>query len=402
MSEGIPAACRDLVEVAAAVYADDIALPRGRNEAWVRDVELVMPVRELDLWRAEQALVTRLVYELTGDNLAFRFTHLPGNDPVKPNTRLGRADCVSLLSGGLDSFAGATTLLRAGRRPILVSHTAGSPTIEAAQRRVGGLLQGVFGDALRHITCFVGPSRVAAPAMPLPDLESREPSQRSRSLLFLALATAAAAASGAEAIYIFENGILAASLPLSRARVGGLRTRTAHPEVLALFSRLAETTLGRRVALLNPFARLTKAEVIEQALRPRFRIDDIQAADSCWQGTRAARACGGCMPCLVRRISMLAAGLPDEVYQLDLLSDPSAHTDTDALANLSDLVTCTTRFRVLAEQDLLMTYPELLEAAAHGLGPEAVVGVYRRFGEEIERVLRDHFPAAAALLGEEV
>ncbi|MFQ6131931.1 MAG: 7-cyano-7-deazaguanine synthase [Armatimonadota bacterium] len=396
----VPSLCprtHDLVELAAAVYAADIVVPRGRNEAWVRDLEILMPVRELEFWRAHQRVAELLLHELTGDNVALHFGSHEGpweGDP-RGGAEVGPADCVSLLSGGLDSFAGAAALLKTGRQPLLVSHAPGSPTIEGAQRSVVAALRGGFRGSWEHLSLYCGPSRVAEPSADLPRLADREPSQRARSFLFMALAAAAAEASGAGEMYVFENGILAMNVPMSRARVGSMSTRTAHPRVLHTFSELAGAVLGRPLTIANPFAVRTKAEVLRDALRPLVSVDEIRAAVSCWQASRASRACGACVPCLLRRISVLAAGLPDEVYQLDLLADPLSHSGTDALANLVDLAAMAKDFAELDDEALLRTYPELLDGEDHGLSAPLVADLYRRFAAEFFHVLRDHFPAAA-------
>ena len=410
--------CRDLVELAAAVYAADIAVPRGTNEAWVRDLELFIPVRDPDFWRAQQPATEALLYELTADNIALRFGLLreraaqrvqAGEQDAAGRQPVGRADCVSLLSGGLDSFAGAVVLLRTGRQPLFVSHAPGSPTIEGAQRQVAAALRQRFPGPWQHLSLRCAPARRKAPppaggssapaqsGAGFPELPDREPSQRSRSFLFMALATAAAEVSGAGELYVFENGILTVNIPMSPARVGSLSTRTTHPRVLHLFSALAGAVLGRPVPIVNPFALRTKAEVIRDALKSVMAIDEIQAAVSCWQASRSSRACGACVPCLLRRISMLAAGLPDEAYQLDLLADPLKHPHTDALANLTDLVALAADFTNLHDQVLLGNYPDLLDGEDYGLSAGLVIDLYRRFAREVFQVLDEHFGATARL-----
>jgi len=100
----------------------------------------------------------------------------------------------------------------------------------------------------------------------------------------------------------------------------------------------------------------------------------------------------------VRRICMLSAGLPNEAYMLDILADLLVHQDTDALANLTQLLMLATDLASCDEEQLLLRYPELVDGAAYGAPVSEVVGMYRRFAQEVIGIVEEHFHATARLL----
>jgi hypothetical protein len=95
---------------------------------------------------------------------------------------------------------------------------------------------------------------------------------------------------------------------------------------------------------------------------------------------------------------MLAAGLPDEVAELDLLGSPSTFRGTDAYVNLVDLLGYVAGLRSRTELQLLLETPALLDLQAHGVSVPDVVAVLKRFGDEVADVVHTHFPEAARLL----
>lgn len=389
----------DLADIATAIYAADLGLPRGRNEDWVRTVELLVPVRDPEFWTAQAEELSYLLYVLTRDSFRFDFAQGRMADPPEAGLEPVAADCVSLLSGGVDSLAGAVMLLRTGRRPLLVCHQSGNPTVGSAQTQVAAML-----EALEPAASAVGNVRLQAEALrsapsdsDTPVTGEREPSQRSRAFLFMALALAAGDALGVEEAYIPENGILTIAVPLAPSRIGGMSTRSTHPKVLTLMNRLAERA-GLACALSNPFIYHTKAEIVGQILRPVLSPFEVQRTVSCWAAGRTSRQCGGCVPCLVRRLAMLAADLPDEAYGLDVLGRPQDYLGTDAYGNLVDLLGLCGDYLALSDVDLLRRSPELIDCAASGVSLTETVALYRRFAEEVCQVVRTHFPTAAPLI----
>jgi len=386
----------DLLDIASAIYAADIGLPRGRQEQWVRQIHMFLPVRDLAFWQARADALGYLLYVLTRDHYVFEFVAREREEEAclsRAEEAHFAADCVCLLSGGVDSLAGALMLLHTGRKPMFVCHQSGNPTIRAAQHYVlqslHGLAAGQFGSATLRLQVRGQSGHFPAPAQ-------REPSQRARGFLFMSLALAAAAGLGVSEAYMYENGILTLAVPLSSARIGGLSTRSTHPKIMALMNRLA-ADMGLGVELLNPFMYQTKAEIIRDILRPRLSPSVIQKTVSCWAAGRASRPCGGCVACLIRRLAMLAAGLPDEAYEIDVLAEPQRYRGTEAYANLVDLLGLSGEYLARPDAELLKLSPELVDCASYGVSLTDALAMYRRFAQEVHSVVQAHFPQAAQL-----
>lgn len=392
---------QDLLDIATAIYMTDIAVLRGRNEQWVRNLALTVPVREPTFWQERAGDLSYLLYVLTHD--AMRFEFLQREEPVEqaPATAPAApyaADCVSLLSGGIDSLAGAVMLVKTGRRPLFVSHHSGNATVLAAQASVRQTVERLSGKpAAAGEVRLCANGRITEESFFFPPMNQREPSQRSRSLLYMALAVTAAEAQGVREVYAFENGILTVAIPFSSARVGGLSTRSTHPKVIALVNELCQRA-GLQCELLNPFLYQTKAEIIRDVLRPALSPFEIQKTVSCWAAGRSSRQCGGCVACLIRRLSMLAGGLPDEAYDLDILGQPDGYPGTDAYTNLVDLLSQCGDFLRSSDMELLRLAPELLDLQSADVSLTEVLAMYRRYAAEVCDVVSQHFPRAARLL----
>ncbi len=385
------------MDIASSVYLADVAAQRGTCEEWVRDLEIEVAVRDVAFWRRAADDLQHLLYILTHDNITLEFSPYAAPDESSPpRGETPHVDCVCLLSGGLDSFSGAAMLLHANRRPLFVTHLSGNATSEAAQRHVISVLDrlapGVSHWARARISPCPGPH-----AAPYPAPADRETSRRARSFLFLALATAAAHGVGVREVYLCENGVLTAGLPLTPARSGGLTTRSTHPMALHVFGELLRQA-DLECEITNPFVNHTKAELIRRYLKPLVPPRDILGSVSCWSAGRHSRQCGGCVPCLMRRLALLSAGLPDEAYMMDVLGTPEQFRGTDAYGNLMDLLTQSAT--LLSETDLsvLLSYPQLLDLEAAGVEVADVVRTLRRHAAEVLGVTRAHFPVAARIL----
>ncbi len=394
-----PPLLRDILDIAIGALMSDIAVLRGSNEAWTRDIELLMPVREPAFWDENKDRLAGILHALTRDNFRLTFcAYEPAAEEelLRPSGEAAAdVDCVSALSGGLDSLAGAVMLLRAGRKPLFVTHQSGNPQIRSAQSAIRETLEELWPGVASFAGVLLQPRKGGRFAFP--DSREREISRRSRSLLFMALLAAAAHGTEVEEAYFCDNGVLTVALPLSAGRIGSLSTRSTHPLVLSDFNALLEAA-GVKVTVVNPFVYQTKAELIREILRPVLRPDQMQASVSCWMTGRRQRPCGGCIPCLLRRVSMLAAGAPDEAYEMDILSDPMAYRGTEADGNLMDLLTQVVRVRSMTDAELLMQWPQLLDLASAGVSVSDVVAMYRRYAEEVWGVVHEHFPATAELM----
>src|SRR5438552_4144090 len=100
----------DTLSVAATIFAVDLAARREQREDFVREMELVIHVANLQLFRRVQRELEYILWNLSNDNWTITFEH-DGNPPEKPVKSDPGGGTTLLFSGGLDSFVVATELL---------------------------------------------------------------------------------------------------------------------------------------------------------------------------------------------------------------------------------------------------------------------------------------------------
>lgn len=303
----------DLAIMAAAVTAADTRISReiDSQDGWTREIDLYLPVLDVERWSQAASLLERILRFLTGDRwrLFFHGRHRDYRELVVRPAGLGRPPFTSicLFSGGLDSFIGAIDLLEAGKTPLLVSHywDLSTSSQELCARRIGA----VYGDMRpRHVRARIGFDRNDFTR----EMHS-EPTTRARSFLFFALAAMAASGlDGKPTIYVPENGLVSLNVPLDPLRVGAWSTRTTHPFYMARWQDL----LGRleiAATLENPYRFRTKGEMLISCANAALARDHVGETISCssiskarWQGL-APGHCGYCVPCLIRRAAIASA-----------------------------------------------------------------------------------------------
>ncbi len=381
----------DLCEIAAYVYLADKMIPRGSHEKWVRDLSFLIPVRVPEKWQKVRTLLTNTVGVLSGDNVQFRFVKRHGPEHPRrassARSSTGPSDCVALFSGGLDSLAGTVHLAGQGRRPLLASHYVSS--LGALQQELVRTLGRHLGQTFEHFQYRVTSRRAAKTVHPL---KARESTHRSRSFLFMSFAAVAAAARGLSEIFICENGVLALNVPISDARKGTRSTRHAHPLYLTYFNELIDALYERPFEVRNPFFYWTKREEAELLATAGLHAI-LRTTVSCWgypNSTlkyRYSNHCGTCIPCLVRRVATIAAGLEsyDDRYAVDVFG--TGAVSGDRYRNIQDLVYFAETFATSSKTELLYRYPELVMVEQGAKVPgdrlEAIVGVYRRFAKDV-------------------
>ncbi|WP_062014095.1 Qat anti-phage system QueC-like protein QatC [Aureimonas sp. AU4] len=303
----------DFLSIALAVVAADTFVDRSRHgtNGWSRELALELPLHRPEPWTAVIGDLERALGFLSGDT--WRLSLLdggrapPGAGAILRRHRshigIGRADCVSLFSGGLDSLIGAVELIRQGRRPLLVSHSYRGD--QSYQRRLAPRL----GMSL---------PRFAANANPVfsgPNVN--DTSMRTRSLGFLAYGVVAATALGFVRprldrvdLVVPENGFIALNAPLTRRRVGSHSTRTTHPNFLDRIQSVLDV-VGIGIQITNPYRHMTKGEMLAALAPGRDLIDTALGTVSCGKWKRRSQQCGHCVPCLIRRAAFDWAGIPD-------------------------------------------------------------------------------------------
>jgi hypothetical protein len=206
----------DFLSLAMAVVAADASEHRNQSpDGWTREMDIDVAVNDPAFWTEQQQDVEAALSFLTTDLWKVRFSANGYVAPVVKKPEPPDCDCVALLSGGMDSLVGAIDLNSQGRKVFAVSHTVRGDASNQAS------FASQIGNGLDHLALNHN-VRVPDPEKP--------PSQRSRSIAFLAYGVLAATAlkpyaSGVSIpLFVCENGFISVNPPLTRNRVGSLRT----------------------------------------------------------------------------------------------------------------------------------------------------------------------------------
>jgi 7-cyano-7-deazaguanine synthase in queuosine biosynthesis len=405
----------DLLEIASYVYAADSATYRGgRSDAqmgkrWRRSFHFVIPVRLPELWSSKSvtsALVETLCF-LSDDQYKFEFRRL--DDPPELATYFefpdsGEAaftpDEVILFSGGLDSFSGTVEEIVAnGKKVALVSHRSAAKIASAQKHLVEDLKRRFGGDRVLHVPIWAN----------LTVGTTKEPTHRTRSFLFAAIGAVTARLFGRDRIRFFENGVVSLNLPPIAQVVGARATRTTHPQALAGFRWLFAEILDRPFEVDNPFAWLTKHDVVER-IATHGCADLIRHTRSCTRVhdmTKLHPHCGQCSQCIDRRFGVLAAGQEDEdpaeAYKVDLF-EGSRRAGPDREMALA-YVRSASRIQQLEDVAFFAQYGEVSRiidyfAESADAVAERILDLHRRHAAGVCGVFDDAISAHASALRE--
>ena len=301
----------DMLLLAAAVeFADKTC--RRPGYAWGRSFVLSLPVHDVALWQSPAvATALRNALEfLTGDSwdIAFRPRALAVEAPHRNELQLPTTTAAVIpFSDGLDSRSVAALMTRA-LGSSLIRVRLGSARDASAR--------------IKRQPFAAIPYRVAV------DVEDREGSGRSRGFKFTVVAGVAAYLSGANRVIMPESaqGALGPALvPVAYA----YEDYRNHPLFTDRMTLILRAVLGREINYEYPRLWNTKAETIRSSL-DLVNAADLFATRTCWQRSQQVsvdhhrRQCGVCAACLLRRMSMHAAGLtePGETYVWENLCAP--------------------------------------------------------------------------------
>lgn len=304
----VPHHAIDLVRLAAAAFSADQMKERlqGFSRSLDLRVHLIDPARWSDEILADLA---DLLASLTADD--WRLEVLQDTSEDRPAADVEkewkRARRVALLSGGLDSFAGAVLSSR-DEDTIYLGHWD-----QSAAKKSQNAVKSWFSSSGRPIDYEQVWFAINAQQGKV------ERTTRSRSLLFMALGVAMATARGAQVVEVPENGHTSLNPPLGPERGGALSTRSTHPRTFARLNALL-TNVGIDVQVRNPQHDKTKGELVALALAASPGDFAGAAAEtlSCaklngnyYKGGNPNYHCGLCVACIVRRGSLIAAGVVD-------------------------------------------------------------------------------------------
>lgn len=308
----------DFVSLALAVAAADLTCIRvGSADGWTRVIELDVHLHDPAPWITQQGLLQEMLRFLTGDFWTLNL--MSGGEPppqsMAPVTY--DADCVSLLSGGVDSLVGAIDLSAMGRRPVFVSQVAKGDTEKQLK------FARVLNAENRH---FQWNHRIRL-------THASERSTRGRSIVFFAFAALASSVislpvGGRVEVFVPENGFISLNVPLTPGRFGSFSTKTTHPVLLARLQELWDA-VGIPAQLVTPYSFLTKGELLANCANQTLLHKLVGDSTSCGRyGYYNYRHCGRCVPCMVRRGAFIRAGIvdPTPIYHFDDLRTTGRRT----------------------------------------------------------------------------
>ncbi|MGB3539111.1 MAG: 7-cyano-7-deazaguanine synthase [Mesorhizobium sp.] len=291
----------DAMVLAAAIEFADLAIKRP-TRGWARRISLRIPVHDVARWNtpAVSGSLKDAAEFLTGDFWTVEFversTAVPTPQESFPFPH--PTEAVIAYSNGLDS------------------------------RAVAGLAGNTLGDKLVRV--HIGRKAAWTPVVngtPQPfirvpykfkiKLKNRETSARSRGFKFALISGLAAYLAGAKDILIPESGQGAFGPALVLSATHAHPDYRNHPLFAARMTRFLEALLGKPVHFAFPRLWHTKGQTLQEfaALPER---DTWQDTRSCWRDSRWSSVnnehlqCGVCAACMLRRMSVHAAGLTEE------------------------------------------------------------------------------------------
>ncbi len=306
----------DLLVVSAAVEYADRRTAR-RISQLMRDFKIIVPVVELATWqrREVQASLWSALRHLTGDDWHFTFIQWQGESVLGSRQRSlpfgTERNFVIAYSDGLDSRC--------------VSKMCGNESAAVCVRVTKHRHSFKKGDEPFDQIPF----RVDVPS-------ARESSVRSRGFKFAAVTAIAAHLTGLTKIVVPESGQGALGpvlLPLHNVYADYRN----HPTYFRKMERFIKAVLGHSVRYDQPRLWNTKGETVSAFRRATNKaLDELFETRSCWQQRWNAkmdgklRQCGLCAACLLRRMSMYAAGIEEPCHTY-VIADLTVSRFSDAL-----------------------------------------------------------------------
>ena len=308
----------DLALVASAVAFTDRIVPRRLSTGWPRQLELSLPVSS-DRWRKPEVRerLFQTLHLLTGDfwDIRFVFGRPKRQHHGQSVLQFGHENAVAMpYSNGLDSFAAARLLQHspeAWGRPLILVTTGSGANVDKDRSK-----------ARFRVTV---PFRLSEARG---GVRLREPSYRSRAFLYGALAGLAVNLAGGARVVVPESGQSSLGPALSSVGDEALDLRS-HPRFTQTLATFLSCLLEAPLVFEHPHLWRTKGETLAALAKAKLAAD-WHLTRSCPRSPRHVRLqgtkvhCGVCAACLLRRQSLLRAGLHEgEQYQWPNLSAAS-------------------------------------------------------------------------------
>jgi hypothetical protein len=316
----------DTLLLAAAVEFCDKTKKRPKL-GWGRDIYLRLPVHDPDYWNSESvsSALQRALEFLTGDrwHIDFSKRKKPEPAPQQGLFQLPLSGSVAVIpfSEGLDSRA-VSALMEKKYSKGLVRVRLGKKTNDRPLDSSG-----------RPLPFTTVPYKVHAGT-------NNESSARSRGFKFALLSGIAAYLANAQKIIVTESGqgALGPTLVTVGQSYDDFRN---HPAFMVLMEEFLNAVLGTSLKFEFPRLWFTKGQTLKEYIDLGENAE-WATTRSCWQDNRHAsvdgerRQCGICAACMLRRLSIHAAGLsePKETY---LWEDLNASTFEEGAPRLKKI-----------------------------------------------------------------
>lgn len=305
-----PEVVADLLDLATAILTVDRLSVQAQNQPEKR-LYILLPVRNPEHMNHSDVKdkLHNLLYWATGKHWDFEFikrclkgrmieTQAPlplFDDVVRP---------VALWSGGLDALAGLNVQLK--QNPGLEYQLLGSGSNDQVFHAQKAIFEQLLRQPLmsRRLNLCQVPIKFSYSS----GLKKNKIS-RARGIVFMLVGAAYAFLNRQSYLEIYENGIGALNLPYRASEIGLDHSRGVHPLTLFYVSRLLSSLFQTSFEVKNPFQFWTKAEMCSYISDPLL----VSWTSSCDSKHRKpeARQCGYCTSCVLRRISLMVAEIPD-------------------------------------------------------------------------------------------
>lgn len=357
----------DLFVIGISIFALDKRINRRLfKDCWTREISVSIPVLNENVWNKTKDQWNKILCFLSGDiwDVNFRqcFKQYSKRDnPNRIHLHIEKCDCVSLFSGGLDSYCGAIKLLEDGKSPCLIGHNE-YPKLRKKQQEFVDCFQSIYDNQMVKFISFSANSR-APKDMQGKKLVGAENTSRGRSLLFLSAAISIAGILGDTVlVYIPENGFIGLNIPLTNSRKGTCSTRTTHPHFIKGLQDILQS-VGIRNPIINFFAFSSKREIVDsvkdtKAFKTHY-MDTISCSHPCLARYNKKGHneypinCGYCYPCLIRKSSLI--DVKDYKYSFTAESKLfiQQYGETEKASDLRAVISAVYNYRKMVDGDII-------------------------------------------------
>lgn len=292
----------DFMTIALSITSADHFVSRTKSaDGWTRVINIEIYLVDPQPWIEVVEQLQNTLRFLTGDYWMITF-HQGGEPPEDPKKKIEYdTDCVSLLSGGLDSLVGAIDLILEGQNPIFVS------------QNIDSMIQKEFAQSISPDGLHFQWTNAIHP-------KGNEPSTRARSIVFFAFAAIVASNFGYQDhpfdIIVPENGFISLNIPLNPGRMGSYSTKTTHPIYMRGLQDIWQK-VGIHAQLKMPYQFKTKGELLDEYKDEELLQSLATKSVSCGRFGRKHKHCGRCVPCMVRRAAFIKAGIKDDTAYIN-------------------------------------------------------------------------------------